>query len=1537
MSKKQDTSGTVKRTSAQKWADHVTVSANSNQGGIELRFNAEPSPELQPKLRAMGFRHSKSQIMWYGEETEQAMDFARQVEASLPTSQDGPELFLSPSFDAVKTNIEKKEFSYVLITLKDGQIKSYIVFEPSKPKAEVIAGNFAKKEFGDSFLALAAKPRLHVKEARVLFDEGKIIFPEGQELPVHKASSIKGIQEKATPAAKENVPETSADNQRDVERQALDKFYKWAVQQPDKAAKPSQVSREFFDQWFKENYPAFSEKNIESIWQSHSRIVKSLTRIEKRSANKDVLQPFSSIYKKLMQVIPDLITQIEQGKYHGKSQKDPDGGYMDLNYNYVGKDKKGNYLIALSHYFKQNGDIIADPDMQIRIYPDMPIAEAMTYQDQFGYQQVYPVKDGKEYVNPRLKRELNKFLNQWLTNIIRQGHKIDLSKEKSELEKDETTGSFNKAYEQLLQFIPGLLNHNFKGKSVEGEFKTDEKGTRRKIFYTISQRQDEKSYAIWLNEFVGNREELQSDIVVEPQNQTAYVTAEWLSFYYAGKYDREESEEEIDERDGDIGEEMTRGLTEWLEDILNLGYKINLPENTSSVHSDFKRLHTPEEEQEIIEQFLAQGYKRPFRALDAYHQHLPVVDVAFRYDEPLEYFRENIEEPKAKKIEKLRKELKELKGKGTNEQREKLKAEIESLTIAINTAEQLINEEADIFHDDLFQLILDKAKEKGLHPEGEDEIAGFRDYVMTNILDNRAIENYHRQPINEVIDELIDEYFSKDKNAAGYERPSAGNEKATATDLKSGDTFVPNVLVPSETKEPFYSHLFSLFDMKEVIKNNFPHLLQINDGNLGNASPIALFELIQFSHPSEYGIRVNRQQLLKEFEKRGKSIFKAIGFPTDANYPYVNLHLGYESIEPLNEMLFDNNKEGDEWWAIAENSRPVADIKKGIKLIGQMIEKEKQEIKTYLNPKTGKPKLEYKQQVRDIEFTIRGYEESKEVLQHYLDNPSKAPEETETINTDPLANEHGVYTIKTAGNNFEEIDIPMPKGAQYEANVVIVKTSAGDYKVGLNASKKFGDSSGIGFAPSIEGVSYATREEALKFALKHHEIRLEVMLEAKDSILNNEQKKNRQLTMALAALKKFAEENNIVLDEKSSHEETATQTKNNAIIKGLEAAYWTKEDNEYPQNKAIVNSMEFQQARLREAISARLQKLPLHTLQNIVDELSQKFTERKPLNTYDKGYVTIGKTGDKRTAALIAIYVDNMIVDNDLTDKKNFPVMGFLINILFSDEQTLVDLPQNIEKQSETKMKKQSQYDLNKEIENFIDEKDKNGSYFNEEEKNYIRQYTGSGGLLKEGAVGRGVLYEYYTPEIVVKKMWDMAYHYGYDGGSILEPSVGTGNFLKYVPKGTTAFGYETNHYSARIAQILYPNANIQEKAFETLFFTGNIHLKDKFENPGYSLVIGNPPYGEFTGKYAGMGEKQHTGATEYDQYFILRGLDLLKNNGLLVYLIPSSFMSNNAKFNKVKEKIAAKADLVDCYRLPNRIFQTTDIGTDILVLRKNQ
>lgn len=102
-------------------------------------------------------------------------------------------------------------------------------------------------------------------------------------------------------------------------------------------------------------------------------------------------------------------------------------------------------------------------------------------------------------------------------------------------------------------------------------------------------------------------------------------------------------------------------------------------------------------------------------------------------------------------------------------------------------------------------------------------------------------------------------------------------------------------------------------------------------------------------------------------------------------------------------------------------------------------------------------------------------------------------------------------------------------------------------------------------------------------------------------------------------------------------------------------------------------------------------------------------------------------------------------------------------------------------------------YEINKEIEAIINAKGDNPNAYSVEEKTLLTQYTGYGGIqdqeqtLEEVKAG---FTEFYTPDSIVKKMWALAYKHGYKGGPVLEPSVGIGNFIKYVPAGTLVTGY---------------------------------------------------------------------------------------------------------------------------------------------------
>lgn len=128
---------------------------------------------------------------------------------------------------------------------------------------------------------------------------------------------------------------------------------------------------------------------------------------------------FNRIYSTLMQLIPDLLS-LEIGE-HRKSS--PAKIFMPLNLDVLDKNES-EITIALSHYYKHSsGDMIADPDMEIRVIPSMGAAEALSYQDYFGYRTVY-LDEAKTLVNIRTKNELNRFLEAWLTNIRHQGHDL---------------------------------------------------------------------------------------------------------------------------------------------------------------------------------------------------------------------------------------------------------------------------------------------------------------------------------------------------------------------------------------------------------------------------------------------------------------------------------------------------------------------------------------------------------------------------------------------------------------------------------------------------------------------------------------------------------------------------------------------------------------------------------------------------------------------------------------------------------------------------------------------------------------------------------------------------------------------------------------------------------------------------------------------------------------------------------------------------------------------------------------------------------
>jgi len=84
-------------------------------------------------------------------------------------------------------------------------------------------------------------------------------------------------------------------------------------------------------------------------------------------------------------------------------------GLMDLHV-----DRLLATRLSVAHNGVQNGDLMADPDMEVLINPERQEAEAQTFQnDYLGI-----------YQEPEDKRELNVFLHDWLCNIINAEYQL---------------------------------------------------------------------------------------------------------------------------------------------------------------------------------------------------------------------------------------------------------------------------------------------------------------------------------------------------------------------------------------------------------------------------------------------------------------------------------------------------------------------------------------------------------------------------------------------------------------------------------------------------------------------------------------------------------------------------------------------------------------------------------------------------------------------------------------------------------------------------------------------------------------------------------------------------------------------------------------------------------------------------------------------------------------------------------------------------------------------------------------------------------
>ena len=216
---------------------------------------------------------------------------------------------------------------------------------------------------------------------------------------------------------------------------------------------------------------------------------------------------------------------------------------------------------------------------------------------------------------------------------------------------------------------------------------------------------------------------------------------------------------------------------------------------------------------------------------------------------------------------------------------------------------------------------------------------------------------------------------------------------------------------------------------------------------------------------------------------------------------------------------------------------------------------------------------------------------------------------------------------------------------------------------------------------------------------------------------------------------------------------------------------------------------------------------------------------------------------------------------------------------------------------------------------------------FDPNKENWSAEYTQLKELLSEdeyAAARASTLNAHYTSPTVIRGIYDAVEHMGFRSGNILEPSMGVGNFFGMLPDsmaGSRLYGVELDSITGRIAQKLYPQADITVAGFETT---------DRRDF--YDLAVGNVPFGQYKVNdkaYNKLGFSIHN-------YFFAKAIDQVRPGGIVAFV--TSRYTMDSKDSTARKHMAERADLLGAIRLPNNAFRAnagTDVVSDIIFLQK--
>lgn len=217
------------------------------------------------------------------------------------------------------------------------------------------------------------------------------------------------------------------------------------------------------------------------------------------------------------------------------------------------------------------------------------------------------------------------------------------------------------------------------------------------------------------------------------------------------------------------------------------------------------------------------------------------------------------------------------------------------------------------------------------------------------------------------------------------------------------------------------------------------------------------------------------------------------------------------------------------------------------------------------------------------------------------------------------------------------------------------------------------------------------------------------------------------------------------------------------------------------------------------------------------------------------------------------------------------------------------------------------------------------------------------------------VLTAFYTPQDIVSVLASELGNYGIAPSRFLDPSSGTGVFVDAFQQHsaqqqpseqqsseqqpsrtglspTEIVCFEKDLLTGKILSHLHPEAKVEITGFED----SGLRYLNRFD-----ITASNIPFGDvavfdpsFTKSKSLV--RQHA-AKSLHNYFFLKGLDNIREGGILAFITSQGVLDSPANEN-IRYQLMQHSHLVSAIRLPNNLFTDgagTEVGSDLIILQK--